>query len=225
MVERSGTTGPPTPAERCAPVGRESRGTSPPPLASTTLPPSLCRLDARVHRLASRSGGPPMMTRRHGHAGRRVSRLSRPAGAQRSSVRVFRWFRCASPPANFLRASGTKGRRGKGYGRLPPPAASEKPAWPRQRSGDLRCGSEGRLSPAQNVQTPGTRCACRDLGPRRATVECGDLSPLSQGDLSPSNCGRREGERGVHGSRPRRRVRVTGAVAEFDGDQSPAQKR
>ena len=37
-------------------------------------------------------------------------RLSRPAGAQRWVVRWIRWFRCASPPANFWRAPGT-GRR------------------------------------------------------------------------------------------------------------------
>ena len=54
------------------------------------------------------------MPRPHGHACRRVSRLSRPAGAQRSAVRFFRWFRRAPPPANFLRASGTKGRRERG---------------------------------------------------------------------------------------------------------------
>ena len=39
---------------------------------------------------------------------RPVRRLSRPAGAQRSQRRSIRWFRCASPPANFLRASGTR---------------------------------------------------------------------------------------------------------------------
>ena len=46
-----------------------------------------------------------------------VTRRSRPAGAQRSSVRFFRWFRCPSPPANFLRASGTTGTRGRERGR------------------------------------------------------------------------------------------------------------
>ena len=39
-------------------------------------------------------------------------RLSRPAGAPRSVGRLVRWFRCASPPANFFRASGTRRRRG-----------------------------------------------------------------------------------------------------------------
>ena len=37
-------------------------------------------------------------------------RLSRPAGAQRQFGRLIRWFRCASPPANFLRTSGTRER-------------------------------------------------------------------------------------------------------------------
>ncbi len=37
-------------------------------------------------------------------------RLSRPAGAQGWLVRLIPWFRCASPPANFLRASGTRPR-------------------------------------------------------------------------------------------------------------------
>ena len=46
-----------------------------------------------------------------------IPRRSRPAGAQHSSVRFFRWFRCAAPPANFLRASGTKGTRGRERGR------------------------------------------------------------------------------------------------------------
>ena len=45
MVERSGTTGSPTPTERFAPAGRESGGTFPPPFASMTLPPSHCRQD------------------------------------------------------------------------------------------------------------------------------------------------------------------------------------
>ena len=43
-----------------------------------------------------------------------VPRLSRPAGAPGFSVRFFRWFRCASPPANLSRASGPKGRREMG---------------------------------------------------------------------------------------------------------------
>ena len=43
------------------------------------------------------------------------------------------------------------------------------------------------------------------------------------GDWSPSNCGRREEERGVHSSRQRRRARVTGAARKFDGDKSPGE--
>ena len=37
--------------------------------------------------------------------------------------------------------------------------------------------------------------------------------------------GRVSTQRGLHGSRQRRRARVTGCAQKFDGDQSPAQKR
>ena len=37
-----------------------------------------------------------------------VAQFSRPAGAQRSVKWLIRWFRCASAPANILRASGTR---------------------------------------------------------------------------------------------------------------------
>ncbi len=69
---------------------------------------------ALAHWAASRSGRLLMKSRRLGCGCWRVSRLSRPAGAPGFSVRFFRWFRCASPPANFSRASGTKGRREMG---------------------------------------------------------------------------------------------------------------
>ena len=82
-----------------------------------------------------------MMKRRRGGAWRRGFAARAPRrGAQRCGT-VFRWFRYASPPANLLRASGTKGRRSRHHGGLPRPAASQNSAWPTQISGDLRGGS------------------------------------------------------------------------------------
>ena len=106
------------PSKRCAPAGRESRQNTPTRLASaafSVLP------DSRSSPAELQGGREVRQCRRVAVAKRvgGVSRLSRPAGAKRSLVRFFRWFRCASPPANFLRASGTKRRRRWPRGRQP----------------------------------------------------------------------------------------------------------
>ena len=79
----------------------------------------------------------------------------------------------------------------------------------RSRSNAVVVGGRPKVALDFDPRLPRTESRNR----RRATVECGDLSPLSQGDLSPSNSGR-GGERMGHSrlapapARPRGRSRT-----------------
>ena len=120
-------------------------------------------------------------------------RLSRPAGAQHSSVRFFRWFRCASPPANFLRASGTTGTRGRERGR------------DRTKRSKLQRVAEQSRSPSARTSAP--------LGAARAG-SCSSVGVRGGSGSSDFFCGDRSGQvrqekkspRGVAGATTRGRV-------------------
>ena len=113
-------------AEKPGDLGLRRRAQRDVPFARRRRPDLVRRSVSRdlptgARRLGGRQPGRPAndetsawrgVTRRDG--GFRGSRA--PAGAQRFLVRFSRWFRCASPPANFLRASGTKRRRAEDRG-------------------------------------------------------------------------------------------------------------
>ena len=59
----------------------------------------------------------------------------------------------------------------------------------------------------------------------RRTLECGDLSPLLRGDLSPSPTRDVPAPRGRPIPRQRKELRAAGRASDHDGDKSPAAKR
>ena len=101
----------------CAPAGRESRETPPsrPVVAIRNLWPSFRPACNPVGVLR-----PGVNARRKHRGGRSWRSVFTALAPRRGAASVgggwSRWFRCASPPANILRASGTTGRRGQACG-------------------------------------------------------------------------------------------------------------
>ena len=214
MVERSGPTGPTALTHPCAPAGRERRESAPTPLTSTPHPPSLgprsCCLYESSNNILPTKAGESLVT------------LRLPLQFQ-----VIPGFSALLPISAVFCVGGRVSVRPRPGG-----GGSEH-----RRDGKKR--RESRMG-VQSEDGRGRSDACsaslngcsRAVAPRDDRGEAVAIRVKGRtgrrflkATCRRQTAGSMEVGWGVHGSRQRRRARVTGAARQFDGDQSPAEKR